>query len=141
MPKASPVNLDAIFNPPDSFCERTSVNPIHGFPPFKQPNTQSLAWVRENSGRAMDAMQLTYLSDVYPPRIWYIGDTPRPFSTITLSVYFHSTANEIAAIGDNFILSEAIGSRAEHSTVGSRLRIWSESGSLLASSEQLAWFK
>jgi hypothetical protein len=52
MPKASPVNLDAIFNPPGSFGERTSVNPIHGFPPFKQPNTQSLAWVRENSGRA-----------------------------------------------------------------------------------------
>jgi hypothetical protein len=34
-----------------------------------------------------------------------------------------------------------VGTRAEGSTIGSQLRMWSRSGALLATSEQLCWFK
>ncbi len=136
----SPDTLGTFF-PPDTFGERTAVKPVRGFPPVDQPDTQSLAWVREGSGREVDAVQLAYLSDVYPPRIWYASKQPRPSATITLSVYFHSSGAELAAVGDDFVLTEATGTRAVSSTVGSQARIWRADGVLLATTEQLCWFK
>jgi hypothetical protein len=56
-------------------------------------------------------------------------------------VYFYASADELAAVGDDFVLSEAVGTRAEASIVGSQLRLWSRRGALLATSEQLCWFK
>jgi acyl-CoA thioesterase len=58
-----------------------------------------------------------------------------------MSVYFYASADELAAVGDDFVLSEAVGTRAEQSIAGSQLRLWSRSGALLATSEQLCWFK
>lgn len=129
------------FSPPGSFGERTLIKMVSGFPPFEQPNTQSLAWVREQSGRSMDSLQLAYLSDVYPPRIWYLGNDPRPSATITLSIYFHATDEELKSVGDDFVLTEATGTRGAQSTVGSQARIWSKAGALLVTTEQLCWFK
>jgi hypothetical protein len=65
----------------------------------------------------------------------------RPSSTLTLSAYFYASAAELAAIGGDFILSEAVGTRASQSLVGSQLNMWSRAGALLATSEQLCWFK
>jgi hypothetical protein len=65
----------------------------------------------------------------------------RPSSTLTLSAYFYASADELAAIGEDFILSEAVGTRAAASIIGSQLNMWNRSGALLATSEQLCWFK
>ena len=141
MPEVLPNDELDRFTPPGTFGERTLVKPVFGFPPFQQPSTQSLAWVRELSGRPLDSLQLVYLSDVYPPRIWYQGKDPRPSATIMLSIYFHATAEELESVGDDFVLTEAMGTRGEQSTVGSQARIWSKTGALLVTSEQLCWFK
>ena len=58
-----------------------------------------------------------------------------------LSIYFHATAEELESVGDDFVLTEAMGTRGEQSTVGSQARIWSKTGALLVTSEQLCWFK
>ena len=86
-------------------------------------------------------MQLAYLADAYAPRIFLCSKGPRPSSTITMSVYFHATPEELAEVGDDYVLSEAIGTRAEHATMGSQVRLWSRKGRLLATSEQLCWFR
>lgn len=109
--------------------------------PFGQSDSHSVQWVRERTGHPVDHVLLAYLADCYPPRILYRGPRPRPSSTLTMSVYFYASAEELAAVGDNFLLSEAVGTRAEQSIVGSQLRLWSRSGALLATSEQLCWFK
>ncbi len=141
MPQAPEPDPQAQFSPPGTFGENTPNIPLTGFPPFNQPNSKSLAWVREKSGRAMDALQLTYLADVYPPRIWLSCAAPCVSATITLSVYFLASQDEMAAMGDDYVLSEATGTRAHDSTVGSKLNIWNRSGTLLATSEQVSWFK
>lgn len=108
---------------------------------FDQPSTRSLTWVREQSARAIDRLQLAYLADAYAPRIFFKSKAPRPFSTITMSVYFFASDEELSAIGDDYILSEITGTRAEQSTVGSSGRLWSRSGALLATTEQMGWFR
>jgi acyl-CoA thioesterase len=128
------------FYPPVTFGKRTPMRGVKGFPPWNHPDSQSIAWVRETSGRALDYIQLAYLADAYPPRIWYRTQM-RPSSTVTLSVYFHAAADELAAIGDDFVLTDARGTRAEHSTIGCKADLWSRQGKLLATTEQLHWFK
>jgi acyl-CoA thioesterase len=128
-------------HPPGPFGEHTDSRPVHGIPPFNRTDLRSLTWVRETSGRAVDAVQLAYLSDVYAPRVFHVSSAPRPSSTLTLSVYFLAGPDEMGALGDDYVLVEAGGTRIEQSLVGSHVRLWSRRGDLLATSEQLCWFK
>ena len=60
---------------------------------------------------------------------------------LSLSVYCHATQAEIEAVGEDFILNEAIGTRGEQATSGQQARLWSRDGKLLATTEQLGWFR
>jgi len=90
---------------------------------------------------AVDRQQLALLSDVRPPRSFFWSDGPRVSATLTLSVYFHGTDDEIDAVGDGYLLNEATGTRATASTSGQEARLWSADGALLATTEQLCWFR
>lgn len=144
MPEVPPPEGLETFRIPGPFGKQASPRIALG-PDFNvgspMGQTHSAAWVREISGRKIDALQLAFLCDNYAPRAFYTGKGPRPSSTVTYSVYFLSTAEELAAIGDDYLLLEAIGSRAEQSTVGARVNLWSRAGQLLATSEQLCWFR
>lgn len=128
-------------NPPGAFGQRTETRAVCGIPPFNRADMRSITWVRENSGRRVDAIQLAYLSDVYAPRVFHISAGPRPSSTLVMSTYFLAGSAELSAVGDDYVLSEAEGTRIEQSLVGSRSRLWSRRGTLLATTEQLCWFK
>ena len=141
MPDAPPPDTLPGFHPPGPFGQRSRSTPVYGFPLFNRPDTRSTFWVRETSGRALDAIQLAYLADNFPPRPWTQRSGPAPYSTITLSAYFHATEQELAALGDDDVLIDVVGSRAESSTVGAHARIWSRGGALLVTTEQLGWFK
>ena len=112
-----------------------------GFPVFARADARSVFWVRETSGRPLDAVQLAYLADNFPPRSWSRRTEPGPYSTLTLSVYFAATDAELAAVGDDDVLLDVASSRAESSTVAAHARLWSRSGVLLATTEQLGWFR
>ncbi len=45
------------------------------------------------------------------------------------------------ALGDDDLLSEAFGTRGADSTSEEHLRLWSRQGALLATSEQMAWYR
>lgn len=115
--------------------------PSLGAPPFNQPDTRSLIWLRDRSARPLDVLHLAYHSDNFPPRTWYLRPEPGPYSTITMSVYFHATEQDCAAVGNDYILMDTFGTRAESSTVGARANLWSRGGVLLATTEQMGWFR
>lgn len=136
-----PAQLERFIIGGQPFGQRMDIRPASASPPFGLNDSRSLAWIREMSGRPVDAVQLAFLSDVGAPRIFYYSPGPRPMSTITLSTYFHATPDELAAVGDDFLLSELTGTRAARSTFGSRGQLFSRAGALLATMEQLCWFK
>ncbi|HEY3672492.1 MAG TPA: thioesterase family protein [Acidimicrobiia bacterium] len=104
-------------------------------------DTRGCVWARDQAGRALDHLQLAYLADQYAPRSFFWGVGMRPSATITLSVYFHATAEELTAVGTDYILNQATGTRGEHSTSGQQARLWSRDGVLLATTEQLCWYR
>jgi acyl-CoA thioesterase len=137
---ASPESLP-IVHPPPTFGATIDMRIASGSECFNQPTTRTIAWQREMTGRPLDAVQIVYLSDIGWPRVFAISPAPRPSSTITLSVYIHATATQFAAYGDDYVLCDMIGTRIEHSTVGSKASLWSRSGELFATTEQLCWFR
>jgi acyl-CoA thioesterase len=141
MPDVPPAEDLPSSNPPGVFGQRTETRGAYGLPPFKRPDFRSQTWVRETSGRAVDEVQLAYLSDVYAPRVFHISEGPRPSSTLTLSTHFFATPEELAQVGDDYVLTEADGTRIHDSLVGSQARLWSRQGVLLATTEQLCWFR
>jgi hypothetical protein len=141
MPDAPDPDTLQVFHPPGTFGESTVLHTIDGFPPFGRAGTRSTAWAREQTGRPVDHAQLAYLCDARPPRSFFWSDGPRPSATLTLSVYFHATDRELAEVGDDYVLSQAFGTRGTQSTSGEHLRLWSRAGALLATSEQLAWYR
>lgn len=58
-----------------------------------------------------------------------------------MSVYFHATPEELAAAGADYVMVEATGTRGESSTSGQQARLWSRQSALLATTEQLAWYR
>ena len=111
------------------------------FPGSSLARTHSVEWYREISGRKVDAVQIAFICDSFAPRAFFTQPGVRPSSTINYSVYFLSTPEEIETVGDDYVLLDAIGSRANQNTVGSRVNLWSRTGILLATSEQLSWFR
>jgi acyl-CoA thioesterase len=112
-----------------------------GGPTFNQSHTRTLGWEKETSGRPIDVLTLAMLSDGGMPRISTISPAPRRSATLTLSVNFLASEAELAACGDDFILSDMIATRIEQSIVGTRKTMWSRAGALLATSEQVCWFR
>jgi acyl-CoA thioesterase len=142
MPDApDPATLEATYPAPGPWGERGLVRPISGFPPHNRKSTYSTSWVHETSGRNIDHLQLAFLADHRPPRSFFWSDGPRPSSTMTLSVYFHATDEELAQVGDDDLLSEAFGTRGARSTSEEHLRLWSRQGALLATSVQMDWYR
>lgn len=130
-----------LFHPPGPFGDSVDVRPVYGFPPYRRPDTRTISFIRDQHGAPVDWPRLAYFSDVAPPRVFLIGDAPRPSSTITLSVNFYATQDELTAVGANFLLSEVAGIRAEASVWGHAMTLWSPDGVILATSEQLGWFR
>ena len=80
-------------------------------------------------------------SSTYAPRSFFWRDEPGLSATMTLSVQFHGTPAEIAGVGDEYVLTEATGTRGVMSTSGQRARIWSRDGALLVTTDQLCWYR
>jgi acyl-CoA thioesterase len=139
MPDApDPAGLERIFAPSPQGLH-SDIRLVSG--EYNSGDSRSSGWVRDVSGRPLDHLQLAYLADQYAPRSFFWGEGFRPSATISMSVYFHATDAELAAVGDDYILNEATGTRAEQSTSGQQARLWSRSGTLLATTEQLCWYR
>jgi acyl-CoA thioesterase len=113
---------------------------LESFPPKPGADSRSLAWVRPRHG-PLDKAVLGMITDNSAPRAMYaLGPTIRT-TTLSLTCYLHTTAEELAEIGDDFILIECEGRVGGGGASDERSSYWSRSGKLLATSEQLAWYR
>lgn len=142
MPEAlEPHTLDE-FHAPGTQGQQTDIRRLSGTEAtYGCGDTRTSAWIRMMSDRRLDHIQLAYLADQYAPRSFFWGVGLRPSATITMSVYFHATDDELAEAGTDYILNEASGTRGSHATSGQQARLWSRTGALLATTEQLAWYR
>jgi hypothetical protein len=119
-----------------SFERRT----LEGFPPAPSGDSRSLAWVRSRRG-PMDKALLGMITDNSAPRAMYALGPTIMTTTLSLTAYLHATVEELAEVGDDFILVECEGRVGGGGASDERSSYWRRDGKLLATSEQLAWYR
>lgn len=117
---------------------------VEGMPPAtaEQATDSSLTrlWSRFSAERPWDYEGLACTCDMFFPRIFARVGSRTAAGTVSYTVYFHSTPEELAAQGP-FVLGEAQGGRFESGLFDQTARLWSEAGTLLATTHQLVYFK
>jgi acyl-CoA thioesterase len=113
---------------------------LEGFPPKPSGDSRSLAWVRSRRG-PMDKALLGMITDNSAPRAMYALGPTIMTTTLSLTAYLHGTVEEIAEVGDDFILVECEGRVGGGGASDERSSYWRRDGKLLATSEQLAWYR
>ena len=113
---------------------------LEGFPPTPSGDSRSLAWVRSRRG-PLDKALLGMITDNSAPRAMYALGSAIMTTTLSLTAYLHATVEELAEVGDDFILVECEGRVGGGGASDERSSYWRRDGKLLATSEQLAWYR
>ncbi len=113
---------------------------VLGTPFQPNPGMRTLTWTRNADMAALTFARLAAMADASLPRIFFHYGALSPISTVTMTVQFHCDADELAAVGNDFVLIEATANAARHGHFDQHVRLFSKAGQLLASSTQLVWF-
>jgi acyl-CoA thioesterase len=141
VPEAPDPETLEVFHAPGPQGQTSIIRPVTGAPPFGRRNTRSLHWVRDMPGRKVDHVQLAYFADQLAPRAFFWSDAPRPTATITCQCSSTPPMRRSTRSAMTTSWLGGAGTRGERSTSGLRAELWSRQGALLATSEQLAWFR
>jgi acyl-CoA thioesterase len=124
-----------------SWIDHYEFRMLKGIPGLAQDDTVSTGYVRDFPPRPLDYPALAALSDSFFPRLFLLTGAVNPVATISMSVYFHGTAAEIAAQGEAPLLCTARARRFNGGYTDHTGELWSAQGKLLVTSEQLMWFR
>jgi len=145
MPVVPPPEFEGLVEstPPVPFGQQASARWITPSPLLAATDdlARSLFWIRDKHGRQMDGVLLALLADFAPPRVMYRTKRFTPSSTVSMTVHIHATPEELAEVGAAYILSEVDCRRCEGGYFDHEVKLWSRSGALLATSEQVAAFR
>jgi acyl-CoA thioesterase len=97
--------------------------------------------MRDDPPRRLDFASLAGLADVFFPRVWRRRAVMTPIGTVSMTVYFHAGASELAACGDGFVLGQARAQSFFNGFFDQSAELWSESGQLLATTHQIVYYK
>jgi len=103
--------------------------------------TRTLWWVRALDRSIAGYAGLTALCDTTFPRIFYRLARPVPISTVTMNVFFHAGAGDVARIEGDFLLADASMRVASRGFYDEHALLWSRDGRLIAATEQIVWFR
>jgi len=98
-------------------------------------------WMRDEPTRPLDFLSLTAMSDVFFPRIWLRRATLVPLGTVTMTVYYHCDAAQLAATGTDHVLGQVQGSGFRNGYLDHAGHLWNARGELLVSTHQLMYYK
>jgi acyl-CoA thioesterase len=107
----------------------------------KEHPSQTRLWLRDHPPRALDFQSLASICDAFFPRIFVRRDRRVPARTVALTTYFHADAAQLRAQGSAPVLGVARGVHFGKGFFDQSAEVWSEDGTLLASSHQIVYFK
>ena len=98
-------------------------------------------WMRDEPPRPLDFCSLAALADVFYPRVWRRRALMTPAGTVSMTVYFHAGAAELAATGTGYLLGQARGQSYFNGFFDQSAELWNQAGHLLATTHQIVYFK
>ena len=105
------------------------------------PESRTRLWVRDEPARPLDFASLTAISDTFFPRIWLRRATFVPIGTVSMTVYFHAGSEQLAASGTGYLQGQARAQGFFNGYFDHTAQLWNESGHLLATTQQIVYYK
>ena len=81
------------------------------------------------------------MSDVFFPRLWLRRATLTPVGTVSMTVYFHADAAQLAATGTGWLFAQAQGQVFRGGYLDQAGQLWNADGELLVTTHQLMYYK
>ncbi len=107
----------------------------------KEPSSESLQWTCDRPPRRLDFASLTAMSDCFFPRLFVHQRAVVPVGTVSLTVYFHVSAETLAKVESPWVLAHARAGKFSNSYFDHTGELWSEDGRLLVTTNQMAYYK
>ena len=104
-------------------------------------SARSALWLQDAPPRALDFLSLVALSDAFFGRIFQVIGRVPPFGTVSLTTYFHASADELAAHGKAPLAALADSHVFHRSFCDQTAELYGRGGQLLATSTQIAYFR
>lgn len=145
VPSPSDVERHSIGPARAAWLQQYEMRPILGSLPTEWNGSgdasETRMWVRDAEPRPLDFAALAALSDVFYPRVWLRRATLVPIGTVSITTYFHVDSALLARIGHGFLFGRATGQQFRNGYFDQAAQLWSEAGELLATSNQIVYFK
>jgi acyl-CoA thioesterase len=112
--------------------------------PFRSTShadARTVAWVRDAVAPELDFRSLLAMSDCAFPQIFHRIGRFIPVSTVSMTVNFHATADDLSSVGNDFIVYEATMRNAYDGFFDETSTLWSRAGKMIATMEQIVWYK
>ena len=101
----------------------------------------SKLWIGDRIPRKIDVLSLMSMSDAFFGRIFHSRGELVPFGTVSLTTYFHADTADLASEDTSHVLAIADGNIFHKSYGDQSGELWSPNGRLLATTQQIAYFK
>lgn len=142
---ASAQSLQRAQPPKLPWTQRYDMRSITGHLPTvwddKEGDTLTQMWVRDVQKRSMDFASLTAIADCFFPRVYLRRKTFVPIGTVSMTVYFHADMTELSSLGDSFVFGQAKAQCFFNGFFDQTAQLWSEAGTLLATTHQVVYYK
>ena len=141
MPEAPMPEACEAFVPPRPWAEHIAIRPCLNADIFNATSTRNALWVKFADARPLDDVALVCLADTPTPRVFFVVHGFTVLSTISMTVYLHASDADLAEAGSDWVMIEANAGRGGGGFYDQHARIWSRSGKLLATTQQMVWYK
>jgi acyl-CoA thioesterase len=101
----------------------------------------SHTWVRDAPPRALDYPSLASICDIFVPRLFLRRPKVVPAATVSINMYFHVDADGLARQGDDYVMCAGRGNVFNQGFCDLEGQVWARDGQLLATTQQVMWFK
>jgi len=104
-------------------------------------HSETRIWLRDAQPRPLDFPSLAAMSDMFYPRVWLRRAKHVPAGTVSITTYFHAGPEQLAEVGTGYLLGRAAGQQFFNGFFDQTAHLWSETGVLLATSNQIVYYK
>jgi hypothetical protein len=91
--------------------------------------------------RQLDHLSLTAMCDAFAPRIMVKRPKQVPIGTVSLTVNYHATGDDLRTQGSRPVLGVANASHYSRGYHDQSVHLWSEDMALMATSHQIVYFR
>jgi len=114
---------------------------VRGHVMAENEDSLTYSWIRDTQPRALDYASLTSICDAFFPRIFLRRTQMIPIATVSLNMYFHVDKTALKQQGTNAVLAVARANVFSQGYFDQEGQIWGQGKRLLATTQQIVWYK